>query len=128
MHQFRKRRSRADQQPIASRDLQAIGCHLFCVERSEGHNLNVVQSGSQENSDLNTCYVDENEGRNLNVVQSGSQENSDLHVCCVGENNHRFSVNQCESHGRSELDTISLFINSRDSRKLKFLIDTRAEI
>ena len=101
---------------------------MFCVEGSEGHSLNVVQGGSQENLDINTCHVDENGDHSLNVVQSGSQENSDINMCCVGENNHRFRVNQCESHGRSELDTISLFINSRDSRKLKFLIDTGAEI
>ena len=39
-----------------------------------------------------------------------------------------FSINQCESHVRSGLDTISLSIDSRDSRKLKFLVDTGAEI
>jgi len=41
---------------------------------------------------------------------------------------HRFSVNQCESHVKSDLDMISLSIDSRDNRKLKFLIDTGAEI
>ena len=41
---------------------------------------------------------------------------------------HRFSVNQCESHVKSDLDTISLSIDSRDARKLKFLIDTGSEI
>jgi len=101
---------------------------LFCVEGSEGNNLNCDHSGRQENSDLNTCYVDGNGDHSLNIVQSGSQENSDINVCCVGENNHRFSVNQCESHGTSELDTISLFINSLDSRNLKCLTDTAAEI
>jgi len=39
-----------------------------------------------------------------------------------------FSVNHCESHVKSDLDTISLSIDSRDARKLKFLIDTGAEI
>ena len=39
-----------------------------------------------------------------------------------------FSVNQCESHVKSDLDTISLSNDSRDARKLKFLIDTGAEI
>jgi hypothetical protein len=81
---FGKWRSGADTQPVASPDLQAIGCHLFCVEGSEDHNLKVVQCESQENLDLN--------------------------VCCVDQNNHR-----CESHGRSELDTLSLYINSRES-------------
>ena len=41
---------------------------------------------------------------------------------------HRFSVNQCESNVKSDLDTISLSIDSRDARKQKFLIDTAAEI
>ena len=41
---------------------------------------------------------------------------------------YRFNVNQCESHVKSDLDTISLNIDSRDTRKLKFLIDTGAEI
>jgi hypothetical protein len=79
---FGKQRLGTDAQTVASPDLQAIGCCLFCLEENEGHNLKVVQCGSQENSDLNIYYVD--------------------------ENNHRFSVNQCESHGRSELHTISL--------------------
>jgi len=39
-----------------------------------------------------------------------------------------FRVNQCESHVKSDLDTISLSIDSRDARKLKFLIGTEAEI
>jgi hypothetical protein len=34
---------------------------------------------------------------------------------------YKFSINQCESHVRSGLD-------SRDTRKLKFLVDTGAEI
>ena len=41
---------------------------------------------------------------------------------------YTFSINQFESHVRSGLDTISLNIDSRDSRKLKFLVDTGAEI
>jgi hypothetical protein len=41
---------------------------------------------------------------------------------------YKFSINQCESHVRSGLDTISLSIDSRDTRKLKFLVDTGAEI
>jgi hypothetical protein len=57
---------------------------------------------------------------------------------CMEEKNHQFgtnrgerykcSINQCESHVRSGLDTKSLSIDSRDSRKLKFLVDTGAEI
>ena len=41
---------------------------------------------------------------------------------------YKFSINQCESHGKSDLDTISLNIDSRDTKKVKFLIDTGAEI
>ena len=41
---------------------------------------------------------------------------------------YMFSINQSESHVSSGLDTISLSIDSTDSRKLKFLIDTGAEI
>jgi hypothetical protein len=39
-----------------------------------------------------------------------------------------FSVNQRESHVKSDLDTISLSIDSRDSRNLKCVIATGAEI
>jgi hypothetical protein len=45
-----------------------------------------------------------------------------------GRGRHEFSVNQCEKHIKSDLDTISLSIDSTDTRKLKFLIDTGAEI
>jgi hypothetical protein len=41
---------------------------------------------------------------------------------------YKFSVNHCENHMKSDLDTISLKINNRDSKKVKFLIDTGAEI
>jgi hypothetical protein len=41
---------------------------------------------------------------------------------------HKFNTNQCESHAKSNLDTISLSIDSRDARELKFLINTGAEI
>ena len=41
---------------------------------------------------------------------------------------YKFSIDKCESHVRSGLDTISLSIDSRDTRKLKFVIDTGAEI
>jgi hypothetical protein len=42
--------------------------------------------------------------------------------------NYKFSINQCERHGKSDPDTISLNVDSRDTKKLKFLIDTGAEI
>ena len=41
---------------------------------------------------------------------------------------HKFSINQCESRGKSDLDTISLNVDSRHTKKLKFLVDTGAEI
>jgi hypothetical protein len=37
---------------------------------------------------------------------------------------YKFRINQCESHVRSGLDTISLSIDARDTRKLKLLVDT----
>ena len=50
-------------------------------------------------------------------------------VTCMDEYEiHRFNINQSESHVKSDLDTLSLNIDSRDTRKLKFLIDTGAEI
>jgi hypothetical protein len=41
---------------------------------------------------------------------------------------HNFSINQCESHMNSSFDTIILSIDSRVSRKLRFLLDTGNEI
>ena len=41
---------------------------------------------------------------------------------------YKFSINQCKSHVQSDLDTISLNVNTRDVKKLKFLITTGAEI
>jgi len=41
---------------------------------------------------------------------------------------YKFSVNHCENHMKSDLDTISLKIHNRDSKEVKFLIDTGAEI
>jgi hypothetical protein len=41
---------------------------------------------------------------------------------------YKFSINQCESHVKSDLDTIYLNVNTSDAKKLKFLIDTGAEI
>jgi hypothetical protein len=45
-----------------------------------------------------------------------------------GYGSHKFSVNKCESYMKSDLHAISLSIDSRDTRKLKFLIDTGAKI
>ena len=42
--------------------------------------------------------------------------------------NCKFYIHQCESHVKSELDTIYLNVNARDAKKLKFLIYTGAEI
>jgi len=44
------------------------------------------------------------------------------------DRSHEFSINQCESHARSDLDMISLNNDSTELKKLKFLIDTGAEI
>jgi hypothetical protein len=41
---------------------------------------------------------------------------------------YKFSINQCESHGKSDVYTINLNVESRDTKKLKFLVDTGAEI
>jgi hypothetical protein len=57
--------------------------------------------------------MDEGESHRFSIIQCES---------------HRFSVNQCESHEKSDLDTISFNTDSRDTRKLKFLIDTGAKI
>ena len=100
---FGKWRSGTDTQPVAFPDQEAIGCHTSCIDENEGHKLNVIRCESQENSDLNTSCIEEDEGR-------------------------KFSINYCESHGKSDPDTIYLYIDSWDSRKLKFLIDTGAEI
>jgi len=44
-------------------------------------------------------------------------------TCMEGYVSHNFSVNQCESHVNSDLDTISLSIVSRDNRKFNSPID-----
>ena len=49
-------------------------------------------------------------------------------ICRDDYEGYKFSINQCESHLKSDLDTISLNVNTRDVKKLKFLIDTGAEI
>ena len=41
---------------------------------------------------------------------------------------YKFSINQCESQVKHNLDTIHLNVNTRDVKKLKFFIDTGAEI
>jgi hypothetical protein len=45
-----------------------------------------------------------------------------------GCGSHKFSVNQCESHVTSELDPIYLRVDSRDTKKPKFLTDTVAKM
>jgi hypothetical protein len=136
-------------------DEEALGCNTFCIEEDEGHRFNGNQCESQENSELNTSCRDENKGHKFNaiqyesqknselntscraenkghkfnVIQCESQENSELNTFCINENEGRkFSISQCESHGKSDMDRISLYFDSRDSRKLKFLIDTGTEI
>jgi hypothetical protein len=49
-------------------------------------------------------------------------------TCRDDREDYKFSASQCESHGKSDLDIISLNIDSRDTKKVKFLIDTGAEI
>ena len=41
---------------------------------------------------------------------------------------YKFSINYCENHMKSDLDTISLKIGTRDAKEASFLIDTGAEI
>jgi hypothetical protein len=124
--------SGTDQQPVVFPGKEAIGVNTFCVKKDEGHIFNVKQfdsCDSQVNSELNTFCIDEDESYTFNEIQCESQECSELKTLCRDENKcNTFSINQCESHANSGLDTIYLYIDSRDSRKLKFLIDTGAEI
>ena len=48
-------------------------------------------------------------------------------ICRDDYERYKFSINQCESHVKSDLD-ISLNVNTRDVKKLKLLKDTGAEI
>ena len=40
----------------------------------------------------------------------------------------QFRINECKKHCKSRLDTVTIRTNSSKTRKLKFLIDTGAEI
>ena len=48
--------------------------------------------------------------------------------CRDNHGKYKFIMNYCENHRKSDLDTISLKLDSRDSKEVKFLIDTGAEI
>jgi hypothetical protein len=68
-------------------------------------------------------------GTDAQSVPSPDTEAIGCKLLCIDEyESHRFSVNQSESHIKLDLDTISLNIGSRDTKKLKFLLDTGAEI
>ena len=68
-------------------------------------------------------------GADAQPVVSPDEEAIGCNLTCRDDcEDHKFSINQCESHGKSDLDTISLNIDSRDTKKVKFLIDTGAEI
>jgi hypothetical protein len=78
--------------------------------------------------ELDTCGK-RTSGADVQLVGSPDKRVVGCNLTCMDEyESHRFSVNQCESHMKSDLDTISLSIDSRDARKLKFLIDTGAKI
>jgi len=62
-------------------------------------------------------------------LDSPSQEILRCNLNCKDDyENYKFNINQCESHIKSYLHTISLNVNTRYAKKLKFLIDTGAEI
>jgi len=68
-------------------------------------------------------------GADAQPVESPDKETVGCNIFCMDEDEgHTFSVNHCGSHGKSDLDTISLNICSRDTMKLKFLLDKEAEI
>src|SRR5215469_17026723 len=121
-----KRTSGADVQPVASSgtspDKEAIGCKpLHKDDNKDGnrsHEFSKIKCESDELSKIK-CESDE---------FSKSKYESHVKSNLDGYRSHKFSVNKCESHVKSDLDTISLSIDSRDTRKLKFLIDTGAEI
>jgi len=78
--------------------------------------------------ELDTCGK-RSSGADAQLVEFPDKKVVGCNSTCMDEyESHRFSVNQCESHVKSDLDTISLSIDSRDARKLKFLIDTGSEI
>jgi hypothetical protein len=67
--------------------------------------------------------MDEKKIHKFNTDQSESYQFS-LNT----DERYKFSINQCENHVRSGMDTVSLSIDSKVSKKLKFLIDKGAEI
>ena len=55
-------------------------------------------------------------GADAEPVASPDKEKIGCNASCIDEDKcHKFSVNQCESHGKSDLDKISLYIDSRDT-------------
>ena len=67
-------------------------------------------------------------GIGVQPVDSPEQE---ILCCALNCRNDRvkykFSINKCDRHVESKLDTISFHVNKRNSTKLKFLIDTGAQ-
>ena len=60
---------------------------------------------------------------------SPDEEAIGCNITCTDDcEDHKFSVNQCDSRRKSDLDTISLNVDSRDTKILKFLVDSGAEI
>jgi hypothetical protein len=68
-------------------------------------------------------------GADAQPVVSPDEKAIGCNITCRDDcGEYKFSINQCESHVKSDLDTISLNVDTRDTKKLKFLIDTGAEI
>ena len=62
-------------------------------------------------------------GADAQPVVSPDNETVDCDTTCMDDDeDHKFSANQRENHVRSDLDTISLNVDSRDTKKLKFLM------
>jgi len=68
-------------------------------------------------------------GAGAQTIVSPDEEAVGCKLTCKDDyERYKFSTNQCESRVKSDPDTISLNVNTRDVKKLKFLIDTGAEI
>jgi len=66
--------------------------------------------------ELDTCEK-RRSGSDEQLVGSPDNKVVGCNLTCMGEyESPSFSVNQCESHVKSDLDTISLSIDSRDAR------------
>ena len=64
-------------------------------------------------------------GADAQSVVSQDEKAIGCNITCRDDcEGYKFSINQCGSHGKSDLDTISLNVDARDTKKLKFLIDT----